>query len=212
MKRKLLGVSLLLLACLLILKEQFGLIPISVWTLIWFSLLSFITLFVLAKKRWVLASILSLLLLIRLNDFCHWLAISSWLLFLIGLLIVLGFSLLFKKDLSFRDLVGKSSRKSFGHYDYYMNASQSSQRTIDIIFSDASIYFDETEMLLDLVFCEINAAFSSLTLYVPKEWKVEIKGDQLFSSLDKNMALKSGEKTLVVEADMLCSSLVIETV
>ena len=52
----------------------------------------------------------------------------------------------------------------------------------------------------------------SATLYVPKNWRVEVMGDNIFSSIDNPLGHEVKDKLLEVQADLVFSSLIIRYV
>ena len=52
----------------------------------------------------------------------------------------------------------------------------------------------------------------SATLYVPKNWRVEVMGDNIFSSIDNPLGHEVKDKLLEVQVDLVFSSLIIRYV
>ena len=101
MKRTFLGIGLILLAGFLLFQEQLGLAYIPVWTILWITFLGGCAIVCLLKRSWFAGLACLILALSQLNSIFHWYSISSWLLFLVAMLVIGGLQLIFKpKDKS----------------------------------------------------------------------------------------------------------------
>lgn len=79
----------------------------------------------------------------------------------------------------------------------------------DVVFSSASIYFDNALINGDKATYSGDAVFSSVKLYVPESWRVEMVGDRVFSGINLQPSGHPSEKTLVVTGDFVFSSLTV---
>ena len=93
MKRTFLGIGLILLAGFLLFQEQLGLAYIPVWTILWITFLGGCAIVCLLKRSWFAGLACLILALSQLNSIFHWYSISSWLLFLVAMLVIGGLQL-----------------------------------------------------------------------------------------------------------------------
>lgn len=213
MKRTFLGIGLILLAGFLLFQEQLGLAYIPVWTILWITFLGGCAIVCLLKRSWFAGLACLILALSQLNSIFHWYSISSWLLFLVAMLVIGGLKLIFKPK--YKSLINwnKSERirieKKWTASEERTSGRILSGESMDLIFGNSTVYFEENDMVGETATYEVNAIFSSVILYVPSTWKVAIKGDQVFSKVNQEPSHLDCEKTLVINADMVFSNLTI---
>ncbi|WP_444811625.1 hypothetical protein [Streptococcus canis] len=220
MKRTFLGIGLILLAALLVFKEQLGLYQLPIWTILWIAFLTIGALIQLSKRHFILGTLLAIWSLAQLNDIFHWVNISSGLLMVVTVLVAMGLLLIFKgSSLSgcysrtisrySNQQEGKSQgfSKVFGSFNRYINDNHFSEDSIDVVFGSSTVYFNEAEIEGERACYHVDAIFSSVTVYVPRHWRVDVKGDHVFSSVNQAPNYPAAEKVLVLDADLILSSL-----
>ncbi|MDW7797695.1 hypothetical protein SCR05_09060 [Streptococcus canis] len=220
MKRTFLGIGLILLAALLVFKEQLGLYQLPIWTILWIAFLTIGAIIQFSKRHFILGTLLAIWSLAQLNDIFHWINISSGLLMVVTILVAMGLLLIFKgSSLSgyynrtisrySNQQEGKSQgfSKVFGSFNRYINDNHFSEDSIDVVFGSSTVYFNEAEIEGERACYQVDAIFSSVTVYVPSHWRVDVKGDHVFSSVNQAPNYPAAEKVLVLDADLIFSSL-----
>lgn len=154
---------------------------------------------------------------IVLNSEYQWLEAGFWTICFAWLLSYLGIRLLFKpfRKQVFYNREGKSQRlvgKSLGSSVRYIKDEYFEYGSADVAFGETAIYFIDAKMAGERATFTVDAAFSTVTLYIPQTWEVDIIGDSVFSTVDYQPQNVVTEKTLVVKADMAFSSLKINLI
>lgn len=196
----LLGIILILIATILILQEsKFSyLIPFigkwSILALIIAAILLYWVLKNLVKKNFMSSSFLFTLFIILNKRNLNMENLGNWKIIFIGFLIGIGLSLLFGgRDLIFESNISVNNRKRiknektnkfsadndilkiekvFVNSVDYMEPMDLEGGQVEIVFSNTSIYLDRVKLVEDLAYFNLSSVFSSLSLYIPKDWEV----------------------------------------
>ncbi|KXT77685.1 hypothetical protein [Streptococcus sp. DD13] len=76
-----------------------------------------------------------------------------------------------------------------------------------MVFGSKCLYFDQAVMLGDQATYSGDAVFSTVKLYVPRQWAVDYVGDKILSSIKIVGAPTTSEKQLLVTGDLVFSSM-----
>lgn len=228
MKKTLLGLGLIGLAFVILFKDLIGLEGLPLWPMagaIGFGILALNNLF---DGEWVGAGVLGVLSFSCINSIFDWFEISLGTLILVAVLLGIGFSMILKpkknriiingKPLGDyiheqkSDTLGKGESNGdtvFGNATRYVNDDNFIDVGGNVVFSGNAIYFDNATILGDVATYSGDAVFSRVTLYVPKNWKVEFTGDRVFSTLDVRPSGELTDKTLMITGDYVFSRLMV---
>ena len=148
---------------------------------------------------------------------------TPWTVLLAALLGSIGFSMIFHKhnkwfNMSHKDKDYKFEKidiedegnirfkTSFGASIKYINTDKFEQADFDCSFGGMKIYFDKATMSKENAIVRINASFSGIELYVPKNWNVEDKTNVTLGSVDeKNRGAQITTNTLTLVGDITFS-------
>ena len=134
MRKKLIGVFLILLAALILLQGYFVKWDISIWTLAWVTLLAVLSLSSFLKRHFGWGFIYGLLALFCLNGQYHFLPVSNSVVILSSILAVIGLNILFKPSKKTKARLASYSAGS-------MNKSDGND--IDMTFSTVTKYLND---------------------------------------------------------------------
>lgn len=227
MKKTLTGIGLIVLAVAILFRDQLSFLSygMPLWRL---ALIVFFGVETLqnAFRKDVKASFIGLAItFILLNGHFQWLQVGTGTLIIVAVLLYFGFSMILKpKEINMKYYKGKkgkfvgwtndpefkeSSDTVFGNATRYVNDDNFVNIGGDVVFSGTSIYFDQAIILGDTASYSGDATFSSVKLFVPRNWKVEFTGDRVFSSIEANPSGLPTDKTLVVSGDYVFSRLTV---
>ncbi|MGT2965585.1 hypothetical protein [Streptococcus acidominimus] len=223
MKKYVLGIGLLVLSGLVLFQNYLPQIGLSIWKMMLILVLTVGLVSALRKKRLYSSFFCGTWIFILLNQQYHFLAVDTKMMIIGAVLACLGCSILFKSKQGefhfFTHLDSKSIGKSrvledendivFGSSTRYIHDTNFVHSNVDVAFGSATIYFDHAVMAGEEATFEVSAAFSTVRLYVPSTWLVEIKGDKAFSTIQQEAQPTVFEKRLLVHADLAFSTLVI---
>lgn len=224
MKKTLIGLSFILVALLILGKDMLGLGGLPMWTICWTLVFGALTIKNLLKRRWYKGSFCGIVTVALLNTIFNWVEISFWSLMLVIFLLLFGIRLLFKPKRSWliydriSDNPSVSSNVNtsaidsdlvFGSSTRYVSDDNLTNIGGDVVFSSTLIYFDQAVILGDTASYSGDAVFSSVQLFVPKNWNVELTGDRVFSTIKANPSSDKTDKTLVVSGDYVFSRLIV---
>lgn len=224
MKKMLMGLGFILVALLILGKETLGLGNLPVWSIGWTVVFGLLTVKSLFERHWKKASFCGVVTFALLNAIFNWVAISFWSLIIVVFLLWFGLRLLFKPKSSWFIYEGLNNKHSvgvnigtgatdsdliFGSATRYVTDDHLTNIGGDVVFSSTSIYFDQAVILGDTASYSGDAVFSSVQLFVPKNWKVEVTGDRVFSTVNSNPSSTPTDKTLVVSGDYVFSRLIV---
>ncbi|MBF0787422.1 MULTISPECIES: hypothetical protein [unclassified Streptococcus] len=223
MKKYVLGIGLLVLSGLVLFQNYLLRIDVTIWKLAF--ILAFAAGLVnnLIQKRLHGSFFFGTGLFILLNKQYHFLAVDTKTVVMGAILAYLGVSILLKPKQGdirlFTHLKSKSTGKSawvedenniaFGSSTRYIHDTHFTYGNVDAAFGNATIYFNHTVMAGEEATFEVDAAFSTIHLYVPETWLVQVKADKAFSTIQQASQPTVFEKKLVVKADLAFSNLVI---
>lgn len=143
--------------------------------------------------------------------------ITPWTVLIAALLGSIGFSMIFHKhtkcvnfkfdseDYKFEkiDVEDESHvriKNSFTSSIKYINTDNFEQADFNCSFGAMKVYFDKAIMSNNNAIVRINASFSGIELYIPKEWNVEDKTNVVLGSINeknKNNQVTTNTLTLV---------------
>lgn len=226
MRKNLLGIGLVLLAVYLLLKDTFILpdLGIPVWTLIivvgaiYWAVQNFL------RKDYGGSYVCGVIALIVLERHFNWLHVSTGTLIMAAVLAGVGLGMIFKPALGHRhygfdiyqdgdDFFDKDMSEDqgkdtvFGNSTRYINDDNLSRVSGDLVFSGTSIYFANATILGQQAVYTADAVFSTVKLYVPRNWDVQFTGDKVFSMTYIPQSGMSTDKTLVITGDYVFSRL-----
>ncbi|AJD32647.1 hypothetical protein AAGC94_07690 [Clostridium sporogenes] len=150
--------------------------------------------------------------------------ITPWTVLIAALLGSIGLSMIFHKrpkwvnnkhnheDYKFEkiDIEDESHVKfksSFGASIKYINSNNFQQADFDCSFGAMKVYFDNAIMSNDNdAIVRINASFSGIELYVPKNWNIDDKTNVFLGAIsEKNKSDKTTTNTLTIIGDITFS-------
>ncbi|HEL1601953.1 TPA: hypothetical protein TXL59_000230 [Streptococcus suis] len=214
MKKYGLGIALLVLAGLVLVRDSLGLhLALPFWTTVWF-VLTFVTGFHrLVKLDWLASIFCFGLAFIAVNSVYDWVKFGTWNMVLSLVLLCLGLKLIFKprkRRLAHGVVTGvigdKGRDTAFGSSTRYIHDDNFLHDSVEVAFGSSTVYFDQAIILGDKAEFHIDAAFSSVTLYLPTNWRAVVELDSSMSAVN-NYATGMGEKMLHITGDMAFSTL-----
>jgi len=94
-------------------------------------------------------------------------------------------------------------RNSFNSSIKYINTDKFEQADFNCSFGAMKVYFDKAIMSSDNAIVRINASFSGIELFIPKEWKVEDKTNVVLGAInEKNRNNQVTTNTLTLVGDI----------
>ncbi|MGU7935812.1 LiaF transmembrane domain-containing protein [Streptococcus suis] len=214
MKKYGLGIALLVLAGLVLIRDSLGLhLAMPFWTTVWF-VLTFVTGFHrLVKLDWLASIFCFGLAFIAVNSVYDWVKFGTWNMVLSLVLLCLGLKLIFKprkRRLTHGAVTGvigdKGRETAFGSSTRYIHDDNFLQDSVEVVFGSSMVYFDQAIILGNKAEFHIDAAFSSVDLYLPANWQAVVELDSSMSAVN-NYATGMGEKMLHITGDMAFSTL-----
>ncbi|HEL1827871.1 TPA: hypothetical protein TXZ04_000451 [Streptococcus suis] len=216
MKKYGLGIALLVLAVLVLVRDSLGLhLAMPFWTTVWF-VLTFVTGFHrLVKLDWLASVFCFGLAFIAANSVYEWVEFGTWNMVLSLVLLCLGLKLIFKPKKRRpahgvgTGVIGDKGRDTaFGSSTRYIHEENFIHDSVEVAFGSSTVYFDQAIILGDKADFHIDAAFSSVTLYLPTNWRAVVELDSAMSTTN-NYATELGEKVLLVTGELAFSTLTI---
>lgn len=149
--------------------------------------------------------------------------LSPLILLLSATLASIGFSIIFKKDnfkynklisyndnniieYDFEDESHIKQKTSFGSSVRYINSNNFINANLNCSFGAMSVYFNNSKMQNETAVINLNASFSGVELYIPKEWEVEDKTNSSFSGIEvHNRSDLEKTNTLILVGDITFS-------
>lgn len=214
MKKYGLGIALLVLAGLVLVRDSLGLhLALPFWTTVWF-VLTFVTGFHrLVKLDWLASIFCFGLAFIAVNSVYDWVKFGTWNMVLSLVLLCLGLKLIFKPRKRRpahgvgTGVIGDKGRETaFGSSTRYIHDDNFLHDSVEVVFGSSKVYFDQAIILGDKADFHIDAAFSSVDLYLPANWQAVVELDSSMSAVN-NYATGMGEKMLHITGDMAFSTL-----
>ena len=195
MRKKLIGVLLILLAALVIVQDYFIKWEISIWMLAWVVLLAILSLSSLLKRHFGLGFAYGIVALFSLNGQFHFLPVSNSVVILSSILAVIGLNILFNSSSKTKNRFGLGATGSdannggndidvtFSAVTKYLNDKQFTHGSADVSLGQASVYFDNCRIEGPSAQFDVDVSLGSLSLYVPSDWRVHVNVDNSLSSV-----------------------------
>ena len=195
MRKKLIGILLILLAALVIVQDYFIKWEISIWMLAWVVLLAILSLSSLLKRHFGLGFAYGIVALFSLNGQFHFLPVSNSVLIFSSILAVIGLNILFNSSSKTKNRFGLGSTGSdannggndidvtFSVVTKYLNDQQFTHVSADVSLGQASVYFDNCRIEGPSAQFDVDVSLGSLSLYVPSDWRVHINVDNSLSAI-----------------------------
>ncbi|HFU4060214.1 TPA: hypothetical protein ACGOZ1_001644 [Streptococcus suis] len=221
MKKNSLGIALLVLAGLVLFQDYLPVMKFPLWKLALIVGWSYIFFKAMIKKQLVTSFIWGTLVFIMLNNHFDWLEIDTWTLILGAILACAGLKILIKPKMSRNAIdtrgfgtgvIGDKGREiAFGSSTRYIHEENFIQDSVEVAFGSSMVYFDQAIILGDKAEFHIDAAFSSVTLYLPANWRAVVELDSALSTTN-NYATELGDKVLLVTGELAFSTLTIYSI
>ena len=195
MRKKLIGILLILLAALVIVQDYFIKWEISIWMLAWVVLLAILSLSSLLKRHFGLGFAYGIVALFSLNGQFHFLPVSNSVLIFSSILAVIGLNILFNSSSKTKNRFGRGSIGSdannggndidvtFSTVTKYLNDQHFTRGSADVSMGEASVYFDNCRIEGPSAQFVVDVSLGSLSLYVPSDWRVHVNVDNSLSAI-----------------------------
>ena len=195
MRKKLVGILLILLAALVIVQDYFIQWEISIWMLAWVVLLAVLSLSSFLKSHFGWGFIYGIVALFSLNGQFHFLPVSNSVVILSSILAVIGLNILFTSSSKTKNRFGLGSTGSdannggndidvsFSTVTKYLNDQHFTHGSADVSLGQASVYFDNCHIEGSSAQFDVDVSLGSLSLYVPSDWRVHINVDNSLSAI-----------------------------
>ncbi|MBS4923535.1 MAG: hypothetical protein KHZ59_04915 [Streptococcus salivarius] len=165
MRKKLIGILLILLAALVIVQDYFIKWEISIWMLAWVVLLAILSLSSLLKRHFGLGFAYGIVALFSLNGQFHFLPVSNSVLIFSSIFAVIDIDV------------------TFSTVTKYLNDQQFTHGSADVSLGQASVYFDNCRIEGPSAQFDVDVSLGSLSLYVPSDWRVHVNVDNSLSAV-----------------------------
>lgn len=195
MRKKLIGILLILLAALVIVQDYFIKWEISIWMLAWVVLLAILSLSSLLKRHFGFGFAYGIVALFSLNGQFHFLPVSNSVLIFSSILAVVGLNILFKPSGKTKNRFGLGATGSDANNDgndidvtfsavtKYLNDQQFTHGSADVSLGQASVYLDNCHIEGPSAQFDVDVSLGSLSLYVPSDWRVHVNVDNSLSAV-----------------------------
>lgn len=195
MRKKLVGILLILLAALVIVQDYFIQWEISFWMLAWVVLLAILSLSSFLKRHFALGFAYGIVALFSLNGQFQFLPVSNSVVILSSILAVIGLNILFNSSSRIKNRFGLGSTGSdannggndidvsFSTVTKYLNDQHFTHGSADVSLGQASVYFDNCHIEGSSAQFDVDVSLGSLSLYVPSDWRVHINVDNSLSAI-----------------------------
>ena len=195
MRKKLIGILLILLAALVIVQDYFIKWEISIWMLAWVVLLAILSLSSLLKRHFGLGFAYGIVALFSLNGQFHFLPVSNSVVIFSSILAVIGLNILFNSSGKTKNRFGLGVTGSdannggndidvtFSSVTKYLNDQQFTHGSADVSLGQASVYFDNCRIEGPSAQFDVDVSLGSLSLYVPSDWRVYVNVDNSLSAV-----------------------------
>ena len=192
MRKKLIGILLILLAALVIVQDYFIKWEISIWMLAWVVLLAILSLSSLLKRHFGLGFAYGIVALFSLNGQFH---LSNSVVIFSSVLAVIGLNILFNSSGKTKNRFGLGVTGSdannggndidvtFSSVTKYLNDQQFTHGSADVSLGQASVYFDNCRIEGPSAQFDVDVSLGSLSLYVPSDWRVHVNVDNSLSAV-----------------------------
>lgn len=226
MKRIVIGVGLIVLAVLLFVQNYFDWWHGSFWMIGWSLVLLLLALYSLLRRRWSETVFWLGFSGILLNRSYHFIDVSTGTLFLILLLVTAGIHILFPRSKEYKmlEFLGKNRKVyvkespqgdhielTFGSSDKYIS-DPFERLHAEVAFGTLNLYLNHLEKETRDSTIMLELAFSSMTIYVPKNWQIKVQVDNVFSTISETRNAEIVDGVLYIVGDVAFSNLTIEYV
>ncbi len=96
---------------------------------------------------------------------------------------------------------------AFGSRDKYISSQNFTRGDFEVVFSNMRLYLDQCQLQSDSAYIKVEVVFSSMTIYVPKEWAVSVNAEVIFSGNTVVGTPESPTKTITIVGEVVFSSL-----
>ena len=195
MRKKLIGILLILLAALVIVQDYFIKWEISIWMLAWVVLLAILSLSSLFEDILSWFAFHGIVALFSLNGQFHFLPVSNSVVIFSSILAVIGLNILFNSSGKTKNRFGLGATGSdannggndidvtFSAVTKYLNDQQFTHGSADVSLGQASVYFDNCRIEGPSAQFDVDVSLGSLSLYVPSDWRVHVNVDNSLSAV-----------------------------
>jgi len=146
--------------------------------------------------------------------------LTPWTVLIAALLGSIGFSMIFHKRAGYVNTKSNSEdykfekfdvedeshvkfKNSFGASIKYINTNKFEEANFNCSFGAMKVYFDNAVMSNKNAIVRINASFSGIELYVPKNWSIDDKTNVVLGSIsEKNKSDQIITNTLTIVGDI----------
>jgi hypothetical protein len=166
---------------------------------------------------------------------CGWPELSIWVLLMTWILVCTGLEMIFHKkkhvhvkidrddwDEVKEEGVFDSSERCYeeghGTSSVFSSSTRYVQDTdyrggkMEVVFSSMQLYLDQAKLHNGRAVLNVDVVFSSLIIYVPKEWTVVNNTGRVMSRRSDDGFAGNGEQTLIVEGDCVFGNIQFERV
>lgn len=231
MKNKIIGLFLLLIAGLILFQDFIKNhimvdLPISIWGIIWVFVFAFFAVNQFKKHKFIDGSFLALVSFLIVNryykfiDFKEDLNLKFSTILFVVFLAYFALKIIFNKDnvITFKYSNKYKIKKESNHLEYESTDIVFSSATkyintpfqylsSDVVFSTCSFYFSDEAIINDSAVFNGDVVFSSLKIFIPRNWEVVFTGDKVFSmgKIPNNNYPKN--KTLTISGNVVFANL-----
>ena len=212
MKKKALGIVLLVLAALVLLQGNFGIPSFGgqIWPLIGIGFFAYQSVEAILRRHFTSATITALVALMIANHFYDILPIPNQSLFWASVLIVLGVSMLTHTNRTWNGkkwwydgekTILTDKEVAFGAGTFYKQDQELVEDEFEVGFGNAKIYYDNAEMLGDSATLKIEVGFGNAVIYVPQHWRVDLKVETFCGAAKADAPVAPTSKTLIIRGE-----------
>ncbi len=162
-------------------------------------------------------SIMSIAIIVIINkELLNIVDISSFSIMAAAILLVIGLSIIFKggkntlffktskccafdnKDVSYETSDIVDVNVSFGSSIKYINNKDFKKAHVRANFAELQVYFDDAIILGDVAEIELDVSFAGVSLFVPKNWRIDNRVDTSFGALEEKGKQSEPTKTIIL--------------
>ena len=213
MKKKVIGIVLLVLAALVLLQGNFGIPSMGghIWPLIGIGFFAYQSVEALLRRHLTSAVFTALVALMIANHFYGILPIPNQSLFWASILIVMGVSALTHSNRTWngkkwwydgKKTILTDKEVAFGSGTFYKQEQELVEDQVEVGFGNAKIYYDNAEILGDTATLKVEVGFGNAVIYVPQHWGVDLKVETFCGVAKADTSLAPTSKTLIIRGDV----------
>ena len=220
MKKNKFGIFLILIALLVLVRGFLPQFHFNVWSWLPILLTAIWAIFSLLQKYYFQVYFALSLTLLQLADRFSWFPISAKYVYTAFIFLSLGIYFLGKSNRkqknqgwNFQGKTGVYSENKngfdliFSRTDKYYTDLDDLKLEMDLIFSEANLYFEQARLLGPVLELETDMIFSHVHIYLPANWDVQLKLDRISSRLGESPLTMPAEKTLIIKGNLIFSTL-----